>query len=389
MKVLHISTFETECGIADYFGYYLDELNNLGVENDIFKIDPKKIERMNSNEILKYYENGIKNIDNYDIIHIQHEYSFFTTITKNNFKPTLLFKGINVLKSLKIFHDFLGKLTDKTVFVTFHSPAPFPFKNSLFNFIFRNYNYAKYFQKATKFLALVHTELNKKEQMDIGVCEDNLKVLRHPIKSFISNNSINQNLKENISQKLSLNENSIVLSMVGFIGKYKGYDVLLDLLKELPENYKALILGGPHPINIKPYEKFKKKVKDYSLEDRIFITGFYEEDDLNTYFDLVDIFLAPYSNTFTNGSGALNVAISSLKPVIVYNIPSFEEINSKFEPLILVEYENKQQMKEKIINIIKNQDIVEYHRKQAENYLNDMSYQKIAKKLLDFYEDYI
>lgn len=175
-----------------------------------------------------------------------------------------------------------------------------------------------------------------------------------------------------------------------FIHKYKGYDDIIKLLNTLPNNYKFIILGDKHPRGTDSYyKKLLNSINKNSLEYRVFITGYYEEKDLATYCDLIDIFLAPYSSKFTSGSGAIQIGIQSKKPTIAYDIESFKDLNKDFEPICLVNEGDISQLKEKIISIVNNDELRDYYIDQAKKYLLDNSYNKLAKQTIEIYNDFI
>jgi len=382
MKVLHLTTFK-KCGIADYFNYLKAELDILGKENlknDIFKIDVEWQLKSNFNQVSEYYDNFIEKAEDYDIIHIQHEYHNFT----GNYPK---------FKSLKLFKNILQKLKDKNkkVIVTLHSnPLPIV-HNKLFYPIFKNYSYSQYFQKDGKMKALVHNNISKKMYIKAGFNPDSIITIFHPTPKLLEEYpEKNMVLKDKISHKLDLDESSICLSIVGFIHKYKGYDDVIKLLNLLPNNYKFIILGDKHPRGTDSYyKKLLNNINKNSLEDRVFITGYYEEKDLAAYCDLVDIFLAPYSSKFTSGSGAIQIGIQSKKPTIAYDIESFRDLNKDFEPIFFVNEGDIIQLKEKIMDIVDNDKLRDYYIDQAKKYLLNNSYNKLAKQTVDIYNSLI
>lgn len=197
-------------------------------------------------------------------------------------------------------------------------------------------------------------------------------------------------LKDEIYRKLNLNNDSIVLSIVGFIHKYKGYDDIIKLLTILPDNYKLIILGDKHPRGTDSYyNKLLNNISKNSLENRVFITGYYDEKDLSTFCDLIDIFLAPYSSKFTSGSGAIQIGVQSKKPTIAYDIESFKDLNKEFEPICLVKEGNIGELKDKIIKIADNNELKDYYIDQAKKYLLDNSYYRLAKQTIEIYNDFM
>ncbi|MDR2545220.1 MAG: glycosyltransferase [Methanobrevibacter sp.] len=394
MKVLHLSTYNTKCGIADYLRYLLSEFEKIDEYHDVYPINMDVQKKRKYNEAIEYYEEFIKKAQKYDIIHIQHEFGTFTG-------------DYPIYESFKLFSHILEGIKYKKVFVTFHSP-PIPLlHNKIFNKVFKKYSFVKYFQNNNNFIGLVHNNINLNQYLNAGISNEQIKKIFHPTPDILSNNMLNEKLKEEIIKKLNLDKNSKVLSITGFINNslegrnilvrllvtllnsngfsLKGQDIGIKILNQLPENYKFILLGGKHPHGSSIYyDKIVEYIHENNLTDRVLITGFYDEKDLATYAELIDIFLAPYSNSFTASSGAINVDIQCRKPIIAYDIESFKEINSELEPLVLVKDENS--MKEKILEFEKDSSLKKYYTNQEKLYLKNNSYEKLAKLQLKMYK---
>jgi hypothetical protein len=80
LTILHLSTYQTKCGIGDYLRYLLDGFEQLDekIENHVFSIVTFTTKKFNYNEAKDFYEKFIEKAESYDIIHIQHEFGTFT-----------------------------------------------------------------------------------------------------------------------------------------------------------------------------------------------------------------------------------------------------------------------------------------------------------------------
>lgn len=98
--------------------------------------------------------------------------------------------------------------------------------------------------------------------------------------------------KANEKRDIELNKNELNFVSVGRLHKQKGYDILIDVLNELnekkllPNNFKFRLYGdGPERENI------KKKIKDYNLNDKVFLMG--QVMNPYKYIKNSDLFLLP------------------------------------------------------------------------------------------------
>lgn len=88
----------------------------------------------------------------------------------------------------------------------------------------------------------------------------------------------------------------IVLTHIASYMKQKNHIFILDILKELPKNYK-LYLGGPvvNDENRKNFDLVKNRIKELNLNDRVVLTkGFIR--NIDEYIKLSDVFLFPTWN---------------------------------------------------------------------------------------------
>lgn len=101
----------------------------------------------------------------------------------------------------------------------------------------------------------------------------------------------------------------IHLLSVGRLQQHKGHDFLLDLMTELPVNikWKLTIVGsGPQ------YPFLKKKVAEYSLEERINLTDSISDKLLYKHYENADIFLFPSRETDESTEGFGIVLIEAM-----------------------------------------------------------------------------
>lgn len=378
LRILHLSTYNEVCGVSDYLKNYLISLEKLGHTNEVFPID-LTIDSVDKANI--YYDKFIEKSKNYDLVHIQHTWGFWAY--GNN-------KIQYMTSSSLVFRRILEKLSKNNckVFVTFHSPPPFLFY-SLFNKLFRKYSFDNFFTEYGNMKALVHNNNTKKQFINAGFHPKSVEKIIFPVFENNISQSINDNLKLEIKKKLEIDSKSVVISMLGFLRENKGYDDSLNVLKELPKNFKLLLVGGIHPNERngdKYLDKIKNIIKDNSLENRVIITGLYKDEDLSTYFDLTDIILLPYGKEFKDSSGAGNLVVLSGSPIIAYDHPNLLEMNKNHETLFLVNQGDLNDLKAKIINLSENDKLRDYYINEAKLYVNDNSPLKQAKDIIKIFK---
>lgn len=127
----------------------------------------------------------------------------------------------------------------------------------------------------------------------------------------------------------------------GYIRKYKGIDILLKAVAEIPaqerEKLRFTIAG-------KQYEKldgtdYEKMSRELGLESCVrFLNGYIPEEELEELMAGADFMVFPYRHIY--GSGALLLAYAYEKPVIASDIPAFREETENGKTGILFESGN-------------------------------------------------
>lgn len=192
--------------------------------------------------------------------------------------------------------------------------------------------------------------------------------------------------KEEARQKLNINNQSILLGLIGRIDPKKGQDFLIKVISELRKrnlNVELLIFGSPtinENSSVKYYQELKKIIVDLDLENAIHFREYSEEVEL--FYDAIDIFaIASLSETF----GMVTIeAMASQLPIIASNTGGSPEIlgNGKFG--LLYEYDNINSFCKQVEWIFQNKEDADKKARDAQqeainNYSEVMVAEKISK----------
>ena len=170
--------------------------------------------------------------------------------------------------------------------------------------------------------------------------EERIKVI--PLGIDINKFITHKNSKDYVREKLKINDESILIGIIGRIDPKKGQDFLIRAVRELRKtnyNIELLIFGSP-TINEVSGEKFfntlKRLTAKMDLEKAIHFKEY--SKDVQLFYDAIDIFaITSLSETF--GMVTLE-AMASKIPIIASNTGGSPEIlgNGKFG--LLYEYGN-------------------------------------------------
>lgn len=379
IRVLHFSTHDEECGIAIY---QQNVVNAMGIhqhiKNEFFGISPNKLKLMSGEELNQALADLISQLKNFDILHIQHEYSFYNADQLER-----------VIAAAKQLH--------KKVLVTVHTPPsahrrgmPLTVSRGLHP---RSWLHARRFNKDREtFLATYITPLQKADliiatsQASIesfqlyGLGPEHMAVIELPVPQ------VDKSLKSTeVKEKLNRQSGDIILSSTGFLTENKGTLQMLKALSFLPSNYKLAIIGGSHPSgqNDSFYDQVCDTILALGLKDRVYITGYVDSDERrDALLRETDICLYPYDKAYYDyvSSAALTNAIANDLPIVAYKTKTFLEANAHIPLINFTSAAAYYELVRAITTIDRDASV-----KRSKQYAEAFSVEKQASRFADLY----
>ena len=130
--------------------------------------------------------------------------------------------------------------------------------------------------------------------------------------------------KSTAKEKLGLNENGKYLLFFGFVRKYKGLDIMLEVMadKRIQDLGVKLIVAGEFYDN---KEEYIAQINSLNISDYVILrTDFILEDQVKDYFCASDMITQTY-RTATQ-SGVTQIAYHFERPMLVTNVGGLAEI---------------------------------------------------------------
>jgi len=184
-----------------------------------------------------------------------------------------------------------------------------------------------------------------------GVGEDKIKVIYNAFEApaLSAGRPVLKETKEELRKKLNLS--GTVLISAGRLVPWKGFgtliEIMLDIIKEIPDARLYIIGSGPER------EALELKVKSLKLQDNVILTNQLGHKDTLEYLKAGDVFVL---NTGYEGfSHFLLEAMAMEIPIITTNVGGNPELIENGKNGILLEYNNKEELKKRIIELAKNE----------------------------------
>lgn len=137
--------------------------------------------------------------------------------------------------------------------------------------------------------------------------EDKLTVIPHGVES------------NKIGPRSNSSSGGPMLLYFGYITWRKGPDILAAAAQSLPEEWEIVLAGGKVPyLSEEPsYDLYYEEVHELATQsDNITLTGFVDEDDLDTYFKRADVLVLPY-RSFVAASGVFSLGLRYSLPFLL------------------------------------------------------------------------
>lgn len=326
-KVIFLSSWNTLCSISYHTKNVIEQLQAMGYECEVFGIDIDTMKSFSLQGLKNYFNPFFDKIKNFDLVHIQHEHSFFSG-------------ALGIEASYEVFGWILRKIY-KPCLISFHSnplifhwihlcsrrPCRYDLKMIKFYYIWHKEIASIINRKNGLFLSQAHTKFHSYILRYSGIKKKHIRITYVGIDDAprIEDREILQDTKLQLGLK-----DKFIISIFGFIVPVKGYKLAIDAIKSLPDNFHLLIIGGKSPYQPAYYDEVIAYIKNIpGLDARITITGYLDKRNADLHIALSDIAIAPYLDDFQASTGAVIQCLKSGIPVITSDIPIFKELNDE------------------------------------------------------------
>ena len=176
---------------------------------------------------------------------------------------------------------------------------------------------------------------------------------------------------------------------VGRFERAKGIETLLETFIQLAKKYSDLFLtciGNPRGPS---FNKYKNKLMEEGLNERVIFKGFIAYDELPVYYNQCDLVVVP-SEIYESFSYTVAQGMACKKPVIASNIGGIPETLNDGKAGILFDPGNVEDLNDKIEFLYLNDSKRKYYAEKArEHVVNNYSIEILGPKYLSYYKSLI
>lgn len=324
MRVLHVSTWDVPCGIATYCANLVRSLDTLGIRSDVYPVAPHRWKTFTPADVADLQADIARQAQRYDLVHFQHEHGLYGHAVSykaaaRNFGTILrLVQGTGRPTATTFHTEPLGS-GQPNGRISLHGAV----KNWGRRVAWQRHVSQCFIAQENRTAAIVHAPITRRALIRRGVPAASVHVVPH---GCLPQRELRLD-RLSAKEQLGLPRSSVLLTMFGFVGSYKGHRVAIRALAKLPPQFHLAICGGAHPeADDHALAKVIRLIQTLGLEQRVTITGWLTPAEAEIHYAATDICLAPYVDTSLSASGAITWALASGRPTIASKIPAFQEI---------------------------------------------------------------
>ena len=302
IKVSHLSTFNSRCGIAEYTSLLRDGLPQYVASSIYANRDAWPIDLDEEEDVVRIWEQArhqdvqnlvtALNISDSDVVHLQYNYGFFAMEDLTTL--------INHVQGVK------------PVIVTLHRTIDLDRGHEIVSLA----HAADALKKVSAIV--VHEEHDVHRLSQFGIV-DNVVLIPHGAMPF----------KGQRSGRRYSSGSELKIGTFGFLLPHKGLEVTLTALHSLnsrgiPTSLTALCSIHPDPSSQAAHDRVLEMINRWDLSSKVRLdTGFKSVNEIHSELDDVDILVLPYTETEESSSGVLAMLLGIGKPIITTDLAIF------------------------------------------------------------------
>jgi len=193
----------------------------------------------------------------------------------------------------------------------------------------------------------------------------------------IDTNLYKPNSLYKLRKEYKIDNNVFLIGIVAVLRSAKRHKDLIEAVSQIQENVKLVIIGdGPQ------WDNLQKLIKEKHLQEKVIMTG--RRNDVAEILPDLDLFVLP-SKEEALGTSILEASSAGV-PVVASNIGGIAECVREDKNGLLFEAMNVNDLKEKLLTMIKDKEKYNYFKQNARNFIKEnFSVEQMVKQTEELY----
>lgn len=366
-----LSSVGDRCGIAAYTRSLVHALKPLA---DV-TVEPIT----EGKQDLAHYQAQADRLNAFDVIHVQHEHSFWGGILPNHSAWWIL--RYLLKKPVVLTAHTTTSLRELLRVPTERRPLHRIAKELLL--LRRGYRDSV---EAAPFITgrcIVHTRAGGEELVARGANPKYIHVIPAGVPEPLPAPTNGMAFRE----KFGLVGKRLV-SLFGYIAPNKGYELALQIVPELPRDTVLVIAGGARTSDMAAYTaELSSQIRKAHLENRVVITNYLPEMEVAEAMAASEVVIAPH--TYATGSYSIMIPLAYGKPVVASDMACFVEIKDQAPCLALFHAGDPQDFLTTLNSVLNGSTLQQQMSRMASEYAQSHSWREVARETVTVYQEAI
>lgn len=363
---MHTSTGD-RCGIAAYSRDLIAGFDP-AISVDLTPIEPGR-------HPLEYYDRVADRLNAADIIHIQHEYSFWGGIMPGN-RDFLYLRSRLRRPSVITAHT---SYTLPEMFRLAHERRPI--HRTLKRLLCAWPGYRRAIESAP-FLpgpCIVHTSEAAASLIARGATDRDLHVIAAGIPAALPppDGGAAFRARHGLGRRRCI-------ALFGFTTPFKGYELALQTIAAMPADAVLVIAGGARVPEEQPYlDELQATIAVQGLSDRVVITGYVPDGELAGAMASAELVLVPH--TRATGSYSVTIPLAHGRAIIASDLACFRDIAADGGGIRLFRSGDVSDLQSAMLEVLEAPDVRGRMERAASAFAAAHSWRSVAKRTADVY----
>ena len=189
--------------------------------------------------------------------------------------------------------------------------------------------------------------------------------------------------------ELGYDEDDVLVAAVGYVARWKGSDLLVDLARRRPD-IEFLLAGGPPNDS---QREFFERIKE-NAPANLQVTGRLPSETFQAAFVASDLVLLPYRRiehggiiNSVNQSGVLNWCAAYARPVVAADLPYFTKLKSEWGCVETAAENDVEAFEDRTTELLSDPDRREQLQRGMRKYAEAHSFEQVGRLHHDLYVD--